>query len=121
MGRLGGKNAVVIGAGSGAKGRIQPLTHMMGHWLAGHDIRANCINPGLLRSGEDGIPARGTTLSRNPADEQRKIYATPMARAGRFEESAEAALYLASDEPSYISGSVITFDGGRTGLTPGTF
>jgi len=44
-----------------------------------------------------------------------------MARAGRFKESAEAALYLASDEPSYISGSVITLDGGRTGLTPGTF
>jgi len=58
-----------------AKGGIQPLTPMMGHWLARHDIRAraNCINTGLLRSGEDGIPARGTTLSRNPADEQRKI------------------------------------------------
>ena len=81
----------------------------------------NFLITGLLRSGEDGIPARSTTLSRNPADEQRKIQATPLARAGRFEESAEAALYLASDESSYINGSVITLYGGRTGLTPGTF
>ena len=106
---------------SAAKGGLQPLTHVMGHWLARHDIRVNCINTGLLRSSEDGIPARGTTLSRNPADEQRKIRATPLARAGRFEEAAEAALYLASAASSYINGSVITLDGGRTGLTPGTF
>ena len=44
-----------------------------------------------------------------------------MARVGRLEETAEEALYLASDEPSYINVSVITLDGGRTGLTPGTF
>jgi NAD(P)-dependent dehydrogenase (short-subunit alcohol dehydrogenase family) len=106
---------------SAAKGGLKPLTHVMGHWLAGHDIRVNCINTGLLRSGEDGIPARGTTLSRNPADEQRKIQATPLARAGRFEEAAEAALFLATEESSYINGSIITLDGGRTGLTPGTF
>jgi hypothetical protein len=38
-----------------------------GHWLAQHGIWVNCKNTILMRSGEDGIPARGTTLSRNPA------------------------------------------------------
>ena len=52
---------------------------------------------------------------------QRKLRATPLARAGQFEEAASAALFLASGQSSYINGSVITLDGGRTGLTPGTF
>ena len=44
-----------------------------------------------------------------------------MARAGYVKEAADVALYRASDEASYVNGSVITLDGGRTGLTPGTF
>lgn len=106
---------------SAAKGGLQPLTHVMGHWLARHCIRVNCINSGLLRGDEAGIPARSTVLSRDPGDEERKLRATPLARAGQFEEAAAAALFLASDQSSYINGSVITLDGGRTGLTPGTF
>ena len=44
-----------------------------------------------------------------------------MGRPGFVEEAADVALYLASDESSYVSGTVITLDGGRTGITPGTF
>ena len=44
-----------------------------------------------------------------------------VAPPGYVEEAADVALYLASDEASYVNGSVITLDGGRTGLTPGTF
>ena len=47
--------------------------------------------------------------------------ATPLGRAGTVEEAAAVALFLASDESSYMSGSIVTLDGGRTGLTPGTF
>jgi NAD(P)-dependent dehydrogenase (short-subunit alcohol dehydrogenase family) len=43
------------------------------------------------------------------------------ARPGFVEEAVDVALYLASDESSYVNGSVITLDGGRSGLTPGTF
>ena len=106
---------------SAAKGGLVPLTHVMGHWLAQHRIRVNCINSGLLRDSADGVPPRRTPMSRDPADEDRKRRATPLGRAGLFEEAARVALFLASDESAYINGSVVTLDGGRTGLTPGTF
>jgi NAD(P)-dependent dehydrogenase (short-subunit alcohol dehydrogenase family) len=44
-----------------------------------------------------------------------------MARGGFVEEAAAVALFLACDESGYVNGSVVTLDGGRTGLTPGTF
>lgn len=107
---------------SASKGGLQPLTHVMGFWLARHGIRVNCINSGALRESKQGIPVRlngGDRAHRPMTDVQR--HATPMARPGFIEEAADVALYLASDESSYVNGSVITLDGGRTGLTPGTF
>lgn len=107
---------------SASKGGLQPLTHVMGFWLARHGIRVNCINSGALRDSKQGIPVRLNVENRSGApmsDVQRR--ATPMGRAGFVEEAADVALYLASDESSYVNGSVITLDGGRTGLTPGTF
>jgi NAD(P)-dependent dehydrogenase (short-subunit alcohol dehydrogenase family) len=107
---------------SASKGGLQPLTHVMGYWLAPHDIRVNCINSGALRESKQGIPVRLNVDNRagQPmSDMQRR--ATPMARPGFVEEAADVALYLASDESSYVNGSVVTLDGGRTGLTPGTF
>lgn len=107
---------------SASKGGLQPLTHVMGFWLARHGIRVNCINSGALRESKQGIPVRLTQDNRSGApmsDVQR--HATPMARPGFVEEAADVALYLASDESSYVNGSVVTLDGGRTGLTPGTF
>lgn len=107
---------------SASKGGLQPLTHVMGFWLAPHGIRVNCINSGALRESKQGIRVR---LNRDNAagepmsDVQRR--ATPMGRPGFIEEAADVALYLASDDSSYVNGSVITLDGGRTGLTPGTF
>jgi NAD(P)-dependent dehydrogenase (short-subunit alcohol dehydrogenase family) len=106
---------------SASKGGLQPLTHVMGYWLAPHGIRVNCINSGALRESKQGIPVRLTQDNRSGApmsDVQRR--ATPMGRPGFVEEAADVALYLASDESSYVNGSVITLDGGRTGLTPGT-
>jgi len=107
---------------SASKGGLQPLTHVMGFWLARHGIRVNCINSGALRESKQGIPVRLNRDNRAGApmsDVQRR--ATPMNRPGFVEEAADVALYLASDESSYVNGSVVTLDGGRTGLTPGTF
>ena len=107
---------------SAAKGGLQPLTHVMGYWLAPHGIRVNCINSGALRESKQGIPVRlnrDNRAGQPMSDVQRR--ATPMARPGYVEEAADVALYLASDGSSYVNGSVITLDGGRTGLTPGTF
>ncbi len=107
---------------SASKGGLQPLTHVMSFWLARHGIRVNCINSGALRESRQGIPVRlnkdnraGQPMSKAQRD------ATPMGRPGFVEEAADVALYLASDESSYVNGSVITLDGGRTGITPGTF
>jgi len=107
---------------SAAKGGLQPLTHVMGYWLAPHGIRVNCINSGALRESKQAIPVRlnrDNRAGQPMSDVQRR--ATPMGRPGFIEEAADVALYLASDESSYVNGSVITLDGGRTGLTPGTF
>ena len=107
---------------SAAKGGLQPLTHVMGYWLAPLGIRVNCINSGALRESKQGIPVRlnrDNRAGQPMSNVQRR--ATPMGRPGYVEEAADVALYLASDESSYVNGSVITLDGGRTGLTPGTF
>lgn len=111
-----------LSAYSAAKGGIQPLTHVMGFWLARHGIRVNCINSGLLRGSREGIPLRtAPPLSRRPQDEDAKRRATPLGRPAFIEEAAEAALFLASDAASYVNGSVVTLNGGRSVLTPGTF
>jgi NAD(P)-dependent dehydrogenase (short-subunit alcohol dehydrogenase family) len=107
---------------SASKGGLQPLTHVMGFWLARHGIRVNCINSGALRESKQGIPVRLNRDNRagEPMSDVQR-HATPMARPGFVEEAADVALYLASDESAYVNGSVITLDGGRSGLTPGTF
>ena len=107
---------------SASKGGLQPLTHVMGFWLAPHGIRVNCINSGALRESKQGIPVRLNSDNRagEPmSDVQRR--ATPMARPGYVEEAADVALFLACGESAYVNGSVVTLDGGRTALTPGTF
>jgi NAD(P)-dependent dehydrogenase (short-subunit alcohol dehydrogenase family) len=107
---------------SASKGGLQPLTHVMGFWLARHGIRVNCINSGALRESKQGIPVRlnRDNLAGTPMSPE-QLRATPMARPGFVEEAADVALYLASDQSSYVNGSVITLDGGRTAITPGTF
>lgn len=107
---------------SASKGGLVPLTHVMAYWLSPHGIRVNCINSGALRESTQGIPIRLTQdyRDRKPMSEvQRRT--TPLGRAGTVEEAAAVALFLASDDSSYVNGSVVTLDGGRTGLTPGTF
>ncbi len=107
---------------SASKGGLQPLTHVMGFWLARHGIRVNCINSGALRESKQGIPVRLSADNRAGAPMSAvQRGATPMGRPGFVEEAADVALFLASDESAYVNGSVVTLDGGRTGLTPGTF
>ena len=115
-GVLGNPNLVGYSA---AKGALLPLTHVMGFWLAPHGIRVNCINSGALRHSKQGIPLRTDCHERPLSEGQR--HTTPMARAAFVEEAADTALFLASDESAYVNGSVITLDGGRSALTPGTF
>lgn len=103
-----------------SKGGLMPLTRVMAHAWAKYRIRVNCLNLGAVRTSSEGIPIRFTEelrrgLPMNPG----LLNATPLARPGAVEEAAAAALFLASEDSSYFTGSVLTMDGGRTAITPG--
>ena len=84
------------------------LTRNMAVDLARDNIRVNCLCPGfvetdLTKSLTDDPPTLEMLESRHP-----------IGRLGRPEEVAYAALYLASDEASYVTGAALTVDGGYT-------
>ena len=72
-------------------------------------IRINCIAPGLI---DTDMPA----ASLSDAMRQRMVDATPLRRIGQPEEMAEVALFLLSERSSFITGQVISADGGRVTL-----
>jgi NAD(P)-dependent dehydrogenase (short-subunit alcohol dehydrogenase family) len=70
------------------------------------NIRVNSIHPGLMP------PMRSSKRTADPEIRARMLRQVPMRRAGRVEEVANAALFLASDEASYITGAELYVDGG---------
>ena len=93
-----------------SKGAINQLTRVMALALADKGIRVNAVAPGsimtdMLRQVMTDDAARRTILSR-----------TPLGRAGEPAEIARLVLFLASDEASYITGEIVTADGGRMAL-----
>ena len=93
-----------------SKGGINQLTKVMALSLAEHGIRVNAIGPGsinteMLKATMADAAARGRILSQ-----------TPMGRIGEPSEIASIAVFLASDEASYITGQTIYADGGRLPL-----
>ena len=78
--------------------------------LKQHRIRVNAISPGSIDTpGLDGL------LASAPAGEERRkmIYAaTPLGRLGTPDEIAKSAVFLASDDASYITGIELFVDGG---------
>jgi glucose 1-dehydrogenase len=93
-----------------SKGGLNQLTRVMALALAPHGIRVNAIGPGsilteMLERVMADEAARRTVLSR-----------TPLGRCGEPVEIARLALFLASDEASYVTGQCVYADGGRLGL-----
>ena len=93
-----------------SKGAVGQLTKVMALALADKGVRVNAIGPGsiltdLLKVVMSDDAARRRILSR-----------TPMGRCGEPAEIARVALFLASDEASYITGQTIYPDGGRLAL-----
>jgi NAD(P)-dependent dehydrogenase (short-subunit alcohol dehydrogenase family) len=70
------------------------------------NIRVNSVHPGIMP------PMRSSGRTADPEVRARMLRQVPMARAGRVEEVANAVLFLASDEASYITGAELWVDGG---------
>lgn len=88
-----------------SKGGVVALTRVMAADYGKHNIRVNCICPGAINT-----PMIGEVLD---IPEIAKNYETgPLGRVGEPEEIAQAALFLASDEASYITGVILPVDGG---------
>ena len=71
-------------------------------------IRANALCPGPIET-----PLLQELLS-DPARRQRRMVHIPMGRLGHAEELAKAALFLASDDASFMTGAALVVDGGIT-------
>jgi 3-oxoacyl-[acyl-carrier protein] reductase len=88
-----------------SKGGMIAWTKSLAAELAEHGIRVNCVAPGWVHTdmAEEALARDGET-----------IFATiPLRRAGRPEEIAAAACFLASDLASYITGEIVNVNGGN--------
>ncbi len=107
----GSSNALVAVPGAdaytAAKGGVVALTRILAITYA-PDIRVNCICPGAVRT-----PMIETMLAVLEDYMNQNI---PLKRVAEPEEIARVALFLASDEASYITGAIIPVDGGWTTL-----
>jgi NAD(P)-dependent dehydrogenase (short-subunit alcohol dehydrogenase family) len=93
-----------------SKGGLDQLTKVMALALAPWGIRVNAIGPGSIMT--DILKAVATD-----AEAKRRILSrTPLGRIGEPDEVAAVAVFLASNEASYITGQTIYPDGGRLGL-----
>jgi 3-oxoacyl-[acyl-carrier protein] reductase len=87
-----------------SKAGIEALTRTLAAELAGRNVRVNCIAPGFVET-------EMTERVRGIAGE-RILAAIPLKRYGRPADVAKAAVFLASDDSAYVTGQVITVDGG---------
>ncbi|MDG4890104.1 MULTISPECIES: SDR family NAD(P)-dependent oxidoreductase [unclassified Mesorhizobium] len=92
-----------------SKGGVNQLTKAMSLALASQGIRVNAIGPGTIST--EMVTARAT-----PESKRMQLSRTPLGRMGEAEEIARVALFLASDDSSYVTGEVIYADGGRLAL-----
>jgi NAD(P)-dependent dehydrogenase (short-subunit alcohol dehydrogenase family) len=91
---------------AGSKGAIDTLTIGLAKELAQQGVRVNAVRPGLI---ETDIHASGG----QPDRAKRLGAGTPMGRAGRPEEVAEAIVWLLGDGASYTTGAILDVAGGR--------
>jgi len=90
-----------------SKGGVVLLTQSMAVDLAPYGIRVNAVAPGFIATPLD------RELKENKEESLVVTDRTPMRRLGTVEETANAFLFLASDEASYITGTTLVVDGGH--------
>jgi NAD(P)-dependent dehydrogenase (short-subunit alcohol dehydrogenase family) len=113
--------ALRAGAGgaaySASKAGVISLVQSAAQQLAGSGVRVNAICPGLI---ETGMTRPIYELARASGQEQRLGELNPLRRGGEPDEIAQAALFLGSDESSYVNGTALVVDGGLSSSHPTT-
>jgi len=89
-----------------SKGAVRTLTKAAAVQHGHDNIRVNSVHPGLMP------PMRTSGRTADPVVRAKMLEGVPLRRAGRVEEVANAVLFLASDEASYITGVELYVDGG---------
>jgi len=118
------KNGVIINIGSISSERAIPRVHLAVYSstkaainmftksiaieYARRNIRCNCVNPGIINSGMIK-PYLDDPNARKVLEDR-----LPLNRIGEPEDVANAVLFLASDEASWITGTILNVDGGKT-------
>ena len=121
MRRAGGGSIINISSISGlvsigppayiaTKGAVRLFTKSTAIQYAAANIRANSIHPGSV----DTDMRRDGLTGATPAEIQARVDAIPLGRVGTAEDIAYGALFLASDESSFMTGSELVIDGGYT-------
>jgi NAD(P)-dependent dehydrogenase (short-subunit alcohol dehydrogenase family) len=91
-----------------SKGAVLAMTRELAVIHARQNIRVNALCPGPLKT------ELLMSFLNTEAKKQRRLVHVPMGRFGEAKEIAQAALYLASDESSYVTGTEFLVDGGLT-------
>lgn len=91
-----------------AKAAIHLMTKSAAVQYGPAGIRVNSVHPGIMP------PMRTSRTAADPALRERLLAAIPLRRAGTGEDTANACLFLASDEAAYITGAELIVDGGFT-------
>ncbi len=90
-----------------SKGAVRIFSKAMAVRHGKDDIRVNSVHPGFM-------PPMASGIAYDQEQRRGSLEQTPLGREGRIEEVANAVLFLASDEASYITGAELAVDGGFT-------
>ncbi len=98
-----------------SKGAVLALSRELGVQFARHGVRVNALCPGPVNT-----PLLQELFAKDPEKAARRLVHLPMGRFAEAREIANAALFLASDESSYVTASTFLVDGGLSGayVTP---
>ncbi|KAI5806688.1 hypothetical protein DFH27DRAFT_642386 [Peziza echinospora] len=100
---------------SASKAAVISLMQTSAYQLQGTNIRCNAVCPGLI---ETGMTAPVFEFAKAKGVEKKIGQLNPLKRGGKADEIARMALFLASDESSYVNAQFIAVDGGLSGSHP---